>query len=529
MRQIIIFLVLFTACAVAKEFFDPVKMNQTLTIADGTEGVTGECLITTDNNGTSNWDTCPGGGNTFADDLFRVQDNADATKQIALEASGITTATTRTVTMPDTNVDLADIATNTSGLAGKANTNLDNLSSVAFTTDLLPSTDNTRDLGALGIRMAEVHAEDVFALNVAGNGGVSMSDIQSLPSGGLGPGVSAIGADNLNLITANNGTPNANPTPDLVIAPGNKTGGTGDGGDIVLRNATSVGGATGTIRFINASEGTSGHVWTSSDTAGNGAWAAVPSAAGKADTDLGNLATTSINQNLIPDGDGTRNLGASITARWFTVNAQTINAETTGAGIKISDNSGAAQCQIHINKTTPSGVSGDGLFCINDETILMTDSKSGTNTSFDVLVEAGNCVNSVAACGSVKRRAGVSSGSAADGIIVDTAVVIRADGVRSNVVQNESLTADDQVITAVKGYIRVDSDNATPANRTFTIAAPTEVGSVIYLEWGNANAGELLDTGIIKLSAAWTPSVNQTLTLMSTSFSDWVEIARSDN
>jgi len=52
------------------------------------------------------------GSNTFSDSLFRVQDNADATKQIALEASAITTATTRTITMPDTDVDLGDIATN---------------------------------------------------------------------------------------------------------------------------------------------------------------------------------------------------------------------------------------------------------------------------------------------------------------------------------------------------------------------------------------------------------------------------------
>lgn len=56
----------------------------------------------------SSWQAVGGGGagTTFADNVFRVQDNADATKQIALEASGITTATTRTITMPDADVDL---------------------------------------------------------------------------------------------------------------------------------------------------------------------------------------------------------------------------------------------------------------------------------------------------------------------------------------------------------------------------------------------------------------------------------------
>jgi len=48
-------------------------------------------------------------GTEFADDVFRVTDNTDSTKKIALEASAITTATTRTVTMPDADVDLADV------------------------------------------------------------------------------------------------------------------------------------------------------------------------------------------------------------------------------------------------------------------------------------------------------------------------------------------------------------------------------------------------------------------------------------
>ena len=38
---------------------------------------------------------------TFSDSTFRVQDNTDATKQLAFECSGISTATTRTMTVPD--------------------------------------------------------------------------------------------------------------------------------------------------------------------------------------------------------------------------------------------------------------------------------------------------------------------------------------------------------------------------------------------------------------------------------------------
>lgn len=50
------------------------------------------------------------GKSTFSDAFFRIQDNGDATKQIAFEASGIATATTRTVTMPNANVNLSALA-----------------------------------------------------------------------------------------------------------------------------------------------------------------------------------------------------------------------------------------------------------------------------------------------------------------------------------------------------------------------------------------------------------------------------------
>ena len=62
----------------------------------------------------------PGGSTTFSDSLFRVQDNADATKQIAFEASGITTGTTRTFTAPNvsgTLITTGDTATVTNAMS----------------------------------------------------------------------------------------------------------------------------------------------------------------------------------------------------------------------------------------------------------------------------------------------------------------------------------------------------------------------------------------------------------------------------
>ncbi len=54
-----------------------------------------------------------GVGVEMPDNTFRIQDNSDATKEIAFEASGISTGTTRTVTMPDSNVTLGTPLDNT--------------------------------------------------------------------------------------------------------------------------------------------------------------------------------------------------------------------------------------------------------------------------------------------------------------------------------------------------------------------------------------------------------------------------------
>ena len=54
-----------------------------------------------------------GVGVEMPDNTFRIQDNSDATKEIAFEASGISTGTTRTLTVPDANVTLGTPNNNT--------------------------------------------------------------------------------------------------------------------------------------------------------------------------------------------------------------------------------------------------------------------------------------------------------------------------------------------------------------------------------------------------------------------------------
>lgn len=59
--------------------------------------------ILTISGGLPSWQNPSSGSGTFSDTTFTLQDNADATKQTRFELSGITTGTTRTITVPNSN------------------------------------------------------------------------------------------------------------------------------------------------------------------------------------------------------------------------------------------------------------------------------------------------------------------------------------------------------------------------------------------------------------------------------------------
>jgi len=72
----------------------------TLVVANGVG--TSTQLLQSNGTGTPpSWVTVAGTSTEFPDDTFRVIDNADTSKKMAFEASGITTATTRTITLPN--------------------------------------------------------------------------------------------------------------------------------------------------------------------------------------------------------------------------------------------------------------------------------------------------------------------------------------------------------------------------------------------------------------------------------------------
>lgn len=213
------------------------------------------------------------GGTEFSDATFRIEDNLDDTKKIAFEASGVSTGTTRTITMPDANVDLGDMASagdvadlvTLSGVAAnstdlgsftgttipdnsdikealqaleteveeKANTSLDNLASTAVNADILPDSGGTRDLGSFANSWQETWTAQVIH---PGNGFVGTAF--------------ATGVNNSALEVISTGSVVDGTSGELVARSGNVSG-AGSSGPATLRSgnldAVGASGTSGTV------------------------------------------------------------------------------------------------------------------------------------------------------------------------------------------------------------------------------------------------------------------------------------------
>lgn len=93
-----------------------------------------------------------------------------------------------------------------------------------------------------------------------------------------------------------------------------------------------------------------------------------------------------------------------------------------------------------------------------------------------------------------------------------------------------ALSEDNQAVTpGAASRIQLSSDNATPANRTFTLSATGAITGQIYVIIAPTNNGcEIAATGIQKLSATWSPTAFDTLTLLFDG-TNFLELARSAN
>ncbi len=93
-----------------------------------------------------------------------------------------------------------------------------------------------------------------------------------------------------------------------------------------------------------------------------------------------------------------------------------------------------------------------------------------------------------------------------------------------------ALTADNQAVTpGQSNVLQLTSDDGTATNRTFTLSATGAITGAIYVFIGPAsNQCEIAVTGIQKLSATWSPTALDTLTVIFDG-TNFVELARSNN
>lgn len=183
---------------------------------DGSEGTPGFVWTQTASDGSGGWASATSGLSTFADNTFRIFDNGDGTKQLAFEVSAIATGTTKTITIPNSNLNLS---VDTSGTF--ANNLLSNLATTAVNVTIKPASDFAIDLGSASLRWDNVYAQNLSSA-----------------------------ADN------------------LIIQTGIAT----NSGNLTIKTGTAS-GTRGKILLVDGSEGVAGKIWTSTDTGGQGRWA----------------------------------------------------------------------------------------------------------------------------------------------------------------------------------------------------------------------------------------------------------------
>jgi len=81
-------------------------------------GNSGQILTSNGAGALPTFQTIPAATDVY-DNTFRILDDVDNTKEIAFEAAGISTGTTRTITMPDKNVNLATATTTNEGIVSE--------------------------------------------------------------------------------------------------------------------------------------------------------------------------------------------------------------------------------------------------------------------------------------------------------------------------------------------------------------------------------------------------------------------------
>jgi hypothetical protein len=460
-----------------------------------------------------------GGGTVFETDVFRLQDPGDITKEIAFDGSAITTSTTRTITMPDANVDLGALA----------DTSLNNLGTTSINSALLPNVTGTIDIGTTALRFGNITGTSFVGklansyLTIVDGSDVlrfRIGRVNSTSPGGTNPtqGIQAAEADRPLAFYTNNQTGSTN-SQDILVETGNVVD--GDAGDIRHRPGRASGtGTNGQIHnFADNTNFFLNDEVRLTDNNPNDFWG-------------GDL------YGLIVDGQSTAIQDQQ---------AFQIGFEDTAVAAP-----GFAEFLIDMGACTHVTMSGD---CMNMElkggTVTGT---SATGTGGGIFFTGGDVTgasstgdggpaqlrggNAIGGNGGQLDLQGGTSSTGLEGIVNLRGRFIRNQGPESNQFQALiTLTADDTNVTPTEPVVRLDSDSSTATNRTVTLQQCIDTGQeLIVISSGNASdAFEIIDNsaqgggGNHRLSGTFTATgPDDTLHLICDGV-DWIELSRSLN
>lgn len=246
-----------------------------------------------------------------------------------------------------------------------ANTTLSNLGSTAINTSLISDTDNTDDLGSDAKEWKDLWVHEIkhndasntdLLISCTGNNGsiilepdgsgdaVLAADTgDSVVFSDTGDVVMIVNDGDIILVDGSEGTTGHVWTSTGANGEGNWAASTGGLSDVVDDTTPQLGGnldvngqsivsvsnadiiiapnGTGTLNFVDGSEGTSGHIWTSTGTSGEGNWEAAaaslsnivedttPQLGGDLDVNGNDIVSVSDgNVQIIPNGTGTFNI-----------------------------------------------------------------------------------------------------------------------------------------------------------------------------------------------------------------------------
>ncbi len=162
------------------------------------------------------------------------------------------------------------------GSGSGANTALSNLAgTTAINSSLIPGTTNTIAIGSSTRLLTGIYlgtAGDQLNLQDGILDRGTFGPLIISPTGTSSAGLASNSTVPAIISTRSSGAVNATASADVLIETGNRTGGTGNSGNIALTSGTSSGGTRGTVQLKNGSEGSAGSVWTSTDASGSGTW-----------------------------------------------------------------------------------------------------------------------------------------------------------------------------------------------------------------------------------------------------------------